>query len=985
MSIINEYLSLEDVKNAYRKVKSIAYFDKTYSNLKKRIIEFEFLNQNNGISIEDKINELYINVNKRLENGDSKVSLSIKTKSIHTNEKVEDNEIDLIYNNNENDLYLYSTDDLQAFIILDLEDYIISMAWTMSVGSEIDKSFDKNVYGNRIKTSHINNNSLMKKSPYLMMPYFEQYQSWQNNAFDIAKTHFEQKEDLIFINMDLKRFYYNVDFQGTYFDEIISLTKGSKLFGNDKTVDKLTFHIYDIMDKYSKKLTSLDMIVKDKIVLPIAFFPSSVLSNYYLKEYDDFVLKSKPVYYGRYVDDMIIIYKNNKEFETTNKINKIEILKKYLTVCDNKYESSIKIDKRDIQLDLLHNIKSLNLRFNGTKSKIFFFDHKGVTKNIDSFKTHINRNSSEFRLIPDLNDAFGIDKIFNTNSLDKHKLSTSLDNNLSKYEFSKYIAKLAQVLKSTSYIEDKIFVNLFEVLTKKNLIDVLLNWEQIFTAFILGSKYKLLDDLINRIKSASNSIILHESLNEGILMNIKKTLMDELYILLSRTFALVSEETIDLFNSLTNEDKENIKIYRTQFLISGMVNKNYIGINTLFLKRGLDFKKSYLGLEAKIDDLIEIDKFKKTITKNNNLYFIYPYNVSLLDIKMNLLYYQIKHCELPFHGENTNHTIDIKSFWNVINGYNKTSRNDNSNIKESRNDNKIIVTYKESYDKSNKSNWKSDLSKPTIAVGNVTNHFEEKKYYDYIRINKKDVSLERYRNFSDSANTVLKFRGQNLEKVDLFILPEVYLPLEWVSDLSIISKKNDMAVISGVEHIKYKDNYYNFVVSVFPVHVGEFTLVDVNFHLKVHYSPDELLEFDSGVISGYTYEMFKWRGINITPYCCYELTSVEDRILFKKEEVNVIATIVYNKDLQYFSNIVESLSRDLNCFVLQVNDAKYGDSRIFQPSRGYNKDILKMRGGINYTALISTIELNSLKMHLKRPLHVQKSDKNWKTKYPQVK
>ena len=70
--------------------------------------------------------------------------------------------------------------------------------------------------------------------------------------------------------------------------------------------------------------------------------------------------------------------------------------------------------------------------------------------------------------------------------------------------------------------------------------------------------------------------------------------------------------------------------------------------------------------------------------------------------------------------------------------------------------------------------------------------------------------------------------------------------------------------------------------------------------------------------------------MNIAPYCCYELTSIKDRAIFKDDDVNIIAAVVANKDVDYVSNIIESISRDLNCFVIQANDSAYGDSKILQ-------------------------------------------------------
>jgi hypothetical protein len=69
----------------------------------------------------------------------------------------------------------------------------------------------------------------------------------------------------------------------------------------------------------------------------------------------------------------------------------------------------------------------------------------------------------------------------------------------------------------------------------------------------------------------------------------------------------------------------------------------------------------------------------------------------------------------------------------------------------------------------------------------------------------------------------------------------------------------------------------------------------------------------------------------------------------------------YNRDTNYFSNIVESISRDLHVYFAQVNTSQFGDSRITQPSRTEIKDILKLKGGENDTILVGKIDLGKLR------------------------
>lgn len=67
-----------------------------------------------------------------------------------------------------------------------------------------------------------------------------------------------------------------------------------------------------------------------------------------------------------------------------------------------------------------------------------------------------------------------------------------------------------------------------------------------------------------------------------------------------------------------------------------------------------------------------------------------------------------------------------------------------------------------------------------------------------------------------------------------------------------------------------------------------------------------------------------------------ELTDIKARAALKSL-VNTVYAIEFNSDTNYYSNLVESLSRDIQAFVVQVNTAQYGDSRITAPYKSEKK------------------------------------------------
>lgn len=86
--------------------------------------------------------------------------------------------------------------------------------------------------------------------------------------------------------------------------------------------------------------------------------------------------------------------------------------------------------------------------------------------------------------------------------------------------------------------------------------------------------------------------------------------------------------------------------------------------------------------------------------------------------------------------------------------------------------------------------------------------------------------------------------------------------------------------------------------------------------------------------------------------------------------------------MNYYSNILESLSRDIHCYCIQVNSSDYGDSRITKPSKTEEKDIIRTKGGKNSTILVETIDISALRDFQIKSYELQKSNYRFKTTPP---
>ncbi|WP_394674976.1 hypothetical protein [uncultured Chryseobacterium sp.] len=263
--------------------------------------------------------------------------------------------------------------------------------------------------------------------------------------------------------------------------------------------------------------------------------------------------------------------------------------------------------------------------------------------------------------------------------------------------------------------------------------------------------------------------------------------------------------------------------------------------------------------------------------------------------------------------------------------------------------------------------------KPKIGVANT--FVDEKNIVQGLR-NTPNISNVRYQNL------VRFLKETRKNKADIIAFPEFFIPVEIFSSLVRYAEKNQTLVISGLEHITVNKYSFNFVATILPFEIDGYKDATIVFRLKNHYAPveEELIRGNHYLVPKPTrdiYHIFKWKNIYFSVFYCFELANIAHRSLLKSK-IDLLFAIEYNQDTNYFSNLVESITRDLHCYVVQVNSSHYGDTRISQPTNSYNIDIVKLKGGENNVTVLGTIEIDKLREFQRKKYNLTKTDKSYK-------
>lgn len=912
-------------------------------------------------------------------------------------------------------------DEIQYFIDMKIEGMVLGVLWIMMIGWQLDKSYT-NCYGNRIRKTLYNEFSKEPTfSPALFEPYFQNYESWRDQALTLAQKCMQQDDVLIF-TLDFKRYYYSVDVSEKFMKEILTRVKGKSDY-NEEYLSRINDFVYCVIKRYSQIYREHSGEERIRRILPIGFLPSGVLANECLKKFDTAILDGwNPLYYGRYVDDILLVEKVEKGSRIAQKAQdgKLEFYEafEYYTVNNSRWTGKENRNARAVfkkeedecgtYCILPEFTKPLGsatkIQLQASKIKLFYFQRGQSDALITCFKNSIEKNKSEFRWMPEDDAVFQEDDYSEVFELSHHgvnKLREVDDIAVDKYALSKYLGKLQRInglISEKTKGEEYNFVrDIHKIFTPKTIIENYTLWERVIAILFVKKSYKallrfiaLVIDTLDKTSYAIEGV----DNDTGFVTNaLREALQEHLISSIARPMALHDGETFeewkleDAQSLLSEQMKELLTKAQNRskgYFKAKMLDKNLCVIwPELVSCGGENPQKKDLTNEDNVVELLKketcTETFQEKINKIiNQRYIYYPYLIKPADLMLaRLMYDLVRKKDL----EDLNKIEEIfKQCWQLnysplsFEGW-TNNRFIEENIKTGELNKQPVFQI-----------GKPSFSKIRVAVANIQMDISN---FDQAVMRKPNRSYRRYQQIAELVNTAVR------EKADMLVMPEACTPKEWLPTLARTCEKNHLAVVTGVEHIIEDNCVYNLTAVILPYEekwIGQWHSV-ILYHSKNHFAPEEKRMIESlhlrameGIESSEAkcdakYELYSWNGFWFTVYCCFELTSIRDRSIFQSY-IDALIAVEWNHDVNYYSNIIESLSRDIHCYCIQTNTSEYGDSRITKPSKTENKDILRIKGGSNATAHVGTIDLEQLREFQMKAYSGQKEDKTFKPTPP---
>lgn len=1026
-----EFINLVDLYRAYKKTKFELFNDKN-SILTLKLFSFEK-------DLEKNISNLYKKIQK---NGLKDIQVGsffeypkslkfLKHKS-HRDEFSKDESLENCYKDEEIHFFSSSLNhhkikeeekyelEFRKIIDTEIEFHIISTLWVMKVGQYIDEKFSKDIYGSRLirirptDTSSceydLSSQDFNIDSPRIYEQYQYKYQNWRNNSFkSIRELH--KTSSVIAITMDISKFYHSINPKYFLTPKFYEEFKIDKKFKEFQTLKEFHESFINKIIEWNSLLPR-DEEENEIVGIPIGLTASPILANAIMKEFDKNINSIAPTYYGRYVDDILLVFPDNGELNNGEKVLQYLQNRK---VIKQKYNDFVLYD--DIENKGTFTLKK-------SKQKIFYLDKNADLSIIDGMEAEINSVSSEWRFLPDIADEnssllnkiigfYGDGKEFNDalrkiDSTTIKRLGLSLlishSHSLSEYivakEWSEQRYKIYDLIENHIFMPEN-FINNYAFISR--LFRLMIHSGDGERAFcFLQEANKVIKNISSiKTKKTSNGIVkfyyfekyhklcLREVLIESLsyVNTIKDKYMQKIIDLL---FIEQDAGNHDIFYTRIFDDLKTIPFEKDTL---NNFNNLHFPIDKLTSE-----EIKYINLHLFLSDL-SFDAFGTTVTK-----FLLTKNKKSFITKINgLNIHNLAQFEIDISHLTEDYLSCINQIRDVIVSEIKTdisnlplvfstrllnpldlsiilNKEDNTFLKiiNAIRGNNSYTEEKLTDTKEEKNNLKPEIRKISNKKLNnvekvnvaITNFKVEDSYWKDSVIEKPNKTLKRFQQLEEIVNEAVRKRP------DYLVLPELAIPQEWAW---LISKKllvNNISLITGVEYIHNVDKNTR-EKSVHNAVMMFLISDDLGYKYLKFYRQDKTVAAYQEGIDLYdiakiklvadsdkkydTKDIYQHGNFFFSALICNELTDIQNRARLRGEIDNLFV-IEWNRDVNSFNSYVESAALDIHSYIAQVNNRTYGDSRIRGPYKEpYHRDIVQVKGGNHDYLIVGEIDIKNLR------------------------
>ncbi|MFJ2480128.1 RNA-directed DNA polymerase [Pseudomonas sp. NPDC087598] len=848
--------------------------------------------------------------------------------------------------------------------------HVLSALWMMEVGDLFDKQLSSNVFGSRLRRNrHEKINTWALGS---FQPYLRPFREWRDGGIKAMRTALSEKKKVLALTADVSSFYHELSPGFMLDDNFLKLAK----IELSKSQSKLNRLFISALLTWAQK-TPLGK------GLPVGLPASAVVANAALIRLDQFIEQQVvPLYYGRYVDDILLVMENASDIKNT------EQFWEWIFSRDGG-KDLLKKDNGSILFKPGY-LKEDRIAFENSKNKLFILAGSAGTALVNAISEQINQRASEWRSLPDLPNA---PNTVATDLLKATNLAGEQADNLRKTDaLTLHRAGFALSLRNYEAFERDIppedwqahrhafFAAVIEhLLAPVKFFELAQYLPRIIRMATACEDFEYLDKIINAldrliIKVESDCTLAIKSLAAA---NVPA---EARHLWKRSIWEVTTQSIVSAFPSRLS--KSGATAWKNQ--MTGHMESLAFVIWSNFLDKPMNVTSQHIQkLQARLFsfDLAHIPLRFSGLPQEMVCQRGIP-------LRRNLATFDIEEL-LP---DEMNDGIAILANWlrlkrGIPSGLTFATRPFSLNelyliaptpfAASSRQTLGLVVQALRGFELTEHKMPHLDKkqvlhipdgkpnAKQTIAVASLET--KDESFTAAIMGLPDPDGLHRYQRINRLINELIS----RPDGAGYLILPEVSLPPQWFMRIADKLKGRGISLITGVEYLHAPRKYVRHQVWASLTHDGlgfpSLMLYRQDKQRPAFHEEQELSRL-AGLQMQPTQDQ-QWQKPPVIQHgdfrfavmICSELTNIRYRADLRGQ-VDALFIPEWNSDTDTFNALVESAALDIHAYIIQCNNRRFGDSRIRAPYKDrWKRDILRVKGGNHDYCITGEIDVLSLR------------------------
>jgi len=265
-----------------------------------------------------------------------------------------------------------------------LDFHVLSTLWMLEVGHLFDAKLTAGAYGNRLRRTQ-DRKGINALSLGTFEPYLKPFRDWRDNGIQAMRTALDADKKIVALTADVSSFYHELN-PGFMLDpNFVVGVMGLELSGSQTKLHRL----------FIQALNAWASSTPLKKGLPVGLPASAVVANVALAELDRVVEHQlAPLYYGRYVDDLLLVMENGASFRST-----ADLWEWVFSRSGGKLAWVLGHERKQIGFQPGY-LRDSQIRFANAKNKVFMLAGEPGKTLVDAIAHQIHERASEWRAMP---------------------------------------------------------------------------------------------------------------------------------------------------------------------------------------------------------------------------------------------------------------------------------------------------------------------------------------------------------------------------------------------------------------------------------------------------------------------------------------------------------------------------------------------------------------------------------------------------------